>query len=143
MLFIVVFLSVITLGSFIWTIIQIVKPEWFYKAEKEANIKKKRPWWYLMLGVVGLIILMVLWIQSFKLKFVSVWILTAVFSLGSIKALGMVFFYDKFSGGVTKLVGKMQSSKRTYATIVISRAILTICLLVATLYFGGFFGVVK
>lgn len=143
MLYIVVFLSAITFGSFIWTVIQILKPEWFYKAENEANLKRKRPWWYLVLGIVGLLILILLWIQAFKLELVSVWILTVVFSLGSIKAFGMVFFYDQFSGGVTKLVGKMQSSKRTYATIVISRGILTICSLLAALYFGGFFGVVK
>jgi hypothetical protein len=143
MLFIAGFLSVMTFGSFLWTVIQIVKPEWFYRAENEANLKRKRPWWYLLLGVAGLLILIALWIQAFKLELVSVWILCLVFSLGSIKALGMVFFYDKFSGGVTKLVGKMQSSKRTYATIVISRGALTICLLLASLYFGGIFGAVK
>jgi len=50
-----------------------------------------------VLGIAGLIVLIVLWIQAFKLDFVSVWILTVLFSLGSIKALGMVFFYDQFS----------------------------------------------
>jgi hypothetical protein len=57
--------------------------------------------------------------------------------------LPRTFSAASFSGSVTKLVGKMQSSKRTYATIVISRGILTICSLLAALYFGGLFGVVK
>jgi hypothetical protein len=143
MLFIISFLSVISLGSFIWTVIQIVKPEWFYKAEDEANLKRKRPWWYLMFGVMGLFVLIILWIQALRLQLVSVWIVTVLFSLGSVKAFGMVFFYEKFSGGVTKVVDKMQTSKSTYTTIVISRGILTILTLLGALYFAGVFGVVK
>lgn len=41
MWFIIVFLGCVTLGSVGWTIVQIAKPEWFFAAEKEANLKKK------------------------------------------------------------------------------------------------------
>lgn len=143
MLFIVIFLSLITLGSFIWTVIQIIKPEWFYRAEQEANLKRKRPWWYLMLGIAGLVMLFILWYQAFQLKLISVWILTAIFTLGSVKGLGMVFFYNKFSGGVTTLISKMQASKRTYAIIVISRGLLSLISFMATLYFAGMLGSIR
>lgn len=143
MLFIIFFLSLITLGSLIWTVIQIVKPEWFYKAEYEANLKRKRPWWYLMFGVVGLMMLIILWMQALKLQLISVWIFTIVCTIGSAKGLGMVFFYQRFSGGVTKLIGKMQASKKTYVTIVVSRGILTLSSLLAVLYFAGVFGKIR
>jgi type VI protein secretion system component VasF len=135
MQFIVFFLSVATLGSFVWTVIQIIKPDWFYRAEEEANLKRQRPWWYLLGGVLGLCVIGYIWIQAFELRLVSVWILTAVFTLGSVKPLGMVFFYERFSEEASKLVIKMQDSKKMYWTIVLSRGILTGVLLVTTLYF--------
>lgn len=137
--FIIIILGLLTAGSLVWTMIHLVKPELFFKAE-EANTKGKRPAWYLLGGIVGLVVLIALWIQAFSLQMVSVWILTGVFTLGSLKAFGIVFFYDKFSNGVTKLVSTVQKNKKAYWTMVVSRAVLFFALCLATLYFAGFFG---
>ncbi|NHB67169.1 hypothetical protein [Perlabentimonas gracilis] len=137
--FIIITLGSLALGSLAWTVIQIVKPELFFKAE-EANTKGKRPAWYLIGGIIGLAILITLWIQAFSLQMVSVWILTGVFTLGSLKAFGIVFFYEKFSSGVTKLVSTVQKDRKAYWTMVLSRAALCIVLCLATLYFAEYFG---
>ena len=137
--FIVITLGSLAAGSLVWTIIQLVKPELFFKAE-EANTKGKRPVWYLIGGILGLVVLIFLWIQAFSLQLVSVWILTVVFTLGSLKAFGIVFFYEKFSTGVTKLVSTVQKDKKAYWTMVVSRAVLFLVLCLATLYFAGYFG---
>ncbi|WBW95688.1 hypothetical protein [Oceanirhabdus sp. W0125-5] len=117
-------------------------PKLFFKAEEEANLKRKRPAWYLWCGIIGLIILVILWVEAFRLQLVSVWILTAIFTLGSLKAIGIVFFYEKFSGGVSKLVGNMQVNKKSYWTMVATRAVLFLVLSFATLYFAGYFGTI-
>ena len=135
MLFIILLLAFISIGSFIWSVIQIIKPEWFYLAENEANIKRKRPWWYLASGILGLVVLLVLWMQAFALKLNAVWIFTAVFTLGSLKPLGMVFFYEKFSEKASSIVHKMQDSKKTYTTVVALRLIISIVSLATMLYF--------
>lgn len=143
MLFIIFFLSIATLGSLAWTIIQIVKPEWFFAAEKEANLKRKRPVWYLIGGILGLVVLVVLWVVALRLQLTAVWILTAVLTLGSVKPLGMVFFYDKFSEQASKLVNNMKDSRKAYGVIVLSRGMLSVVLFLATLYFLGTFGPVR
>ncbi len=140
MLFIILLLAFISIGSFIWSVIQIIKPEWFYLAENEANIKRKRPWWYLASGILGLIVLLVLWMQAFALKLNAVWIFTAVFTLGSLKPLGMVFFYEKFSEKASIAVTQMQKSKKTYNAVVVSRLLLSLIAFIAILYFTGVFG---
>jgi len=109
--FIVITLGLLATGSLVWTIIQLVKPELFFKAE-EANTERKRPAWYLLGGILGLVVLAALWVQAFRLQLVSVWILTAVFTLGSLKAFGIVFFYEKFSKDVSKLVITVQKNRR-------------------------------
>lgn len=140
--FIVITLGLLATGTLVWTIIQIVKPELFFKAE-EANTKRKRPAWYLLGGILGLVVLAILWIQAFRLQLVSVWILTAVFTLGSLKAFGIVFFYEKFSTGVTKIVSTVQKNKKAWWTMVASRAVLFVILGLATSYFAGYFGSVR
>jgi len=143
MWFIVTFLVFVTLGSASWTIIQLVKPEWFFAAEKEANLKKERPVWYLWGGILGIISIVMIWVYAIRLQLTSVWILTAILTLGSIKPLGMVFFYEKFSEKASKIVTQMNESKKTYYTVVIVRGLLSIVLLFVTLYFGGIFGEVS
>ncbi len=138
--FIVILLSILAIGSLVWTIIQIVNPDLFFKAEEEANIKRKRPVWYLLGGILGLVILIILWIQAFRLQLLSVWILTVFFTLGSLKAFGIVFFYEKFSNGVTKMVSEVQKNKKAYWTMVVSRAVLFLIFCLASLYFSGYFG---
>lgn len=140
--FIVITLGLLATGTLVWTIIQLVKPELFFKAE-EANTKRKRPAWYLLGGILGLVVLAILWIQAFRLQLVSVWILTAVFTLGSLKAFGIVFFYEKFSTGVTKIVSTVQKNKKAWWTMVASRAVLFVILGLATSYFAGYFGSVR
>jgi hypothetical protein len=137
--FIIITLGSLAAGSLAWTIIQLVKPELFFKAE-EANTKGERPAWYLLGGILGLLVLIILWIQAFSLQLVSVWILTGVFTLGSLKAFGIVFFYQKFSTEVTKLVSSVQEDRKAYWTMVVSRAVLFLTLCLATLYFAGYFG---
>jgi hypothetical protein len=137
--FIIITLGSLALGSLVWTTIQLIKPELFFKAE-EANTKGKRPVWYLIGGIIGLVVLITLWIQAFSLQLISVWILTAVFTLGSLKAFGIVFFYQKFSTEVTKLVSTVQKDKKAYWTMVVSRAFVFIILSITTLYFAGYFG---
>ncbi len=137
--FIIILLSLMAAGSLGWTIVHLVKPEYFFKAE-EANTKRKRPAWYLLGGIIGLVVLIVLWVQAFSLQMVSVWILAGVFTLGSLKAFGIVFFYDKFSIGVTKLVTTVQKNKKAYWAMVVSRAVLFLVLCIAFLYFAGYFG---
>jgi len=143
MLFIIVFLALITLGSFGWTIVQIAKPEWFFAVENEANLKKERPGWYFGGGVLGIISIIIIWFYAIRLQLTSVWIFTAILTLGSIKPLGMVFFYEKFSDKASKIVTQMNDSKKTYYTVVILRGVLSLVLLFVTLYFGGFFGEVR
>jgi hypothetical protein len=140
MLFIIGFLSLIAFGSLIWTIIQIVKPEWFYKAEQEANIKKVRPWWYLVLAVVGLVCVIIIWVNAIQLKLISVWIFTVILTLGSVKGIGIVFFYDKFSSGVTTYIGNIKENKKAYMQLVIGRGVLTVVAALSALYFAGVFG---
>jgi hypothetical protein len=137
--FIIITLGSLALGSLVWTTIQLIKPELFFKAE-EANTKGKRPVWYLIGGIIGLVVLITLWIQAFSLQLISVWILTAVFTLGSLKAFGIVFFYQKFSTEVTKLVSTVQKDKKAYWTMVVSRAFVFIILSITALYFAGYFG---
>jgi hypothetical protein len=140
MIFIIGLLSVIAIGSFAWTIIQIAKPEWFYKAEYEANIKKERPWWYFILAVIGLVWIVVIWINAIQLKLISVWIFTAILTLGSVKGIGIVFFYDKFSSGVTTFIGNIKEDKKAYRKLVLGRAVLTVAAALGALYFAGVFG---
>lgn len=137
------FLILATLGSVGWTVVQAVKPEWFFAAENEANLKRKRPVWYLVGGILGILLLIMIWVQALQLRLTSVWILTAVLTLGSVKPLGMVFFYEKFSEQASKLVNGMKDSKKAYRTIVVSRGVLSVVLLVTTLYFLGVFGQVR
>lgn len=139
---IVYLLFLLSALSLVWTIIQVIKPEWFYKAEEEANLKRKRPVWYFLGGVLGLTIVVWLWVLALQFKLISVWILTIVFTLGSLKAVGMVFFYDKFSGGVTKAVDKMKESQKTYRMVIVSRGVLSVLLGLSASYFAGWFGVV-
>ncbi len=139
MVFIIAFLSFITMGSMIWTIIQILKPEWFFKAENEANLKRQRPKWYLIAGIAGLVSIIIIWGQAFQLGLTSVWILTGILTFTSLKPLGMVFFYEKFSGEVSELVVKMNQSKKAYWTVVSLRGVLSLVLLFTTLYFIGVF----
>jgi hypothetical protein len=140
--FIVITLGALATGSLVWTIIQLVKPELFFKAE-EANTERKRPAWYLLGGILGLVVLAALWVQAFRLQLVSVWILTAVFTLGSLKAFGIVFFYEKFSKDVSKLVSTVQKNRKAWYTLVLSRAVLFVILGLATSYFAGYFGSVR
>lgn len=140
MLFIIGLLSVIAIGSLVWTIIQIAKPEWFYKAEYEANIKKVRPWWYFILAVIGLVCIVIVWINAIQLKLISVWIFTVILILGSVKGIGIVFFYDKFSSGVATFIGNIKENKKAYRKLVMGRAILTIIACLAAFYFAGAFG---
>lgn len=140
---ILMFLILATVGSVIWTVVQVIKPEWFFAAENEANLKRKRPVWYLVGGILGILLLIVVWIQALQLQLTSVWILTGVLTLGSVKPLGMVFFYEKFSEQASKLVNKMNDSKKAYGAIVASRAVLSVVLLATTLYFLGVFGQVR
>ncbi len=137
--FIIITLGSLALGSLVWTTIQLIKPELFFKAE-EANTMGKRPLWYLIGGIIGLVVLITFWIQAFILQLISVWILTAVFTLGSLKAFGIVFFYQKFSTEVTKLVSTVQKDKKAYWTMVVSRAFVFIILSITALYFAGYFG---
>ena len=133
-------LLVLALGIFGWTVIQAWKPAWFYAAEESANLKRTRPRWYLVAGILGLVSNVLVWYQAITLKLTSVWILAVVISLGSIKSLGMVFFYDQFSEKVSGLVGRMNESKTLYRRVVISRGLLSVLLLLATAYFWGYFG---
>ena len=139
MLFIIVLLAIISIGSFTWSVIQIINPEWFYLAENEANIKRKRPWWYLASGILGIVVLSVLWMQAFVLKLNSVWILTAVFTLGSLKPIGMVFFYEIFSRKATSLIYQMRDSKKTYNTVVTLRLLLSFVALATMFFFINLF----
>ena len=139
MLFIIVLLAIISIGSFTWSVIQIINPEWFYLAENEANIKRKRPWWYLASGILGIVVLSVLWMQAFVLKLNSVWILTAVFTLGSLKPIGMVFFYEIFSRKATSLIYQMRDSKKTYNTVVALRLLLSFVALATMFFFINLF----
>lgn len=91
-------------------------------------------------GILGIISIIIIWFYAIRLQFTSVCILTAILTLGSVKPLGMVFFYEKFSDKASKLVTQMNESKKTYYTIVIVRGILSIVLLFITLYFLGIFG---
>lgn len=143
MAFIVFFLSALALGSFVWTVIQVIKPDLFFKAEQEANLNRKRPRWYLFAGLTGIFLLMVLWWISLSERRISLWFLTGFFTIGALKPLGIVFFYDRFSQSVTKLVTSMKKSKAAYQKIVISRAILTVVLSASALYFAGMFGPVR
>lgn len=142
MLFIQLLLASLAIGSILWSIIQIIKPELFFQAEQAANVNRVRPTWYLVGGVIGLICLVLLWIVALSQQKTSVWILTGLFTVGSLKPLGIVFFYDKFSSQVSGLVSKMETSKVTNTTIILSRIVLSIILTVATLYFMGVFGAV-
>lgn len=143
MQFVITLLIMLAVGSGAWTLIQIIRPEWFYKAEEKANINRIRPKWYLLGGITGIICIIILWVQAFQLKLTSVWILTAIMTFGAIKPLGIVFFYDKFSGEMAVLVQKMQASKSTYWAIVASRGVLSIILSVAAMYFMGKFGTLQ
>jgi len=143
MTFIVVLLGILATGTFIWTVIQIIQPHLFYKAEEEANMKQKRPLWYLVGGIVGIFSLVILWILSFRLQMVSVWIMTVLFTLGSVKAFGIVFFYKRFSGSVSNIVNSVQRNKKAYVAMVLSRAFLFLILLFAALYFAGCFVTIR
>lgn len=143
MVFVIGMLSLLALGSAAWTVIQIVKPEAFFKAEEAANLKRVRPKWYLAGGVVGIICIAVLWTQAARLGLRSVWILTAVMTLGALKPLGMVFFYEKFSGGASQVVDAVRGSKSAYLAMTASRGVLSLALAAAALYSAGVFGPVR
>lgn len=135
MWFVILLLSVLSVGSIAWTLIQIVKPELFFAAENEANLKRVRPKWYLAGGVIGIIAILFLWFNAFQLKLKPVWIFTAIFSLGAVKPIGMVFFYDAFSEKASKVVNKMSTSKKVYWMTVVMRAILSGIMVLTTIYF--------
>lgn len=135
MWFVILLLSVLSVGSIAWTLIQIVKPELFFAAENEANLKRVRPKWYLAGGVIGIIAILFLWFNAFQLKVKPVWIFTAIFSLGAVKPIGMVFFYDAFSEKASKVVNKMSTSKKVYWMTVVMRAILSGIMVLTTIYF--------
>lgn len=135
MWFVILLLSVLSVGSIAWTLIQIVKPELFFAAENEANLKRIRPKWYLAGGVIGIIAILFLWFNAFQLKLKPVWIFTAIFSLGAVKPIGMVFFYDAFSEKASKVVNKMSTSKKVYWMTVVMRAILSGIMVLTTIYF--------
>lgn len=135
MWFVILLLSVLSVGSIAWTLIQIVKPELFFAAENEANLKRVRPKWYLAGGVIGIIAILFSWFNAFQLKLKPVWIFTAIFSLGAVKPIGMVFFYDAFSEKASKVVNKMSTSKKVYWMTVVMRAILSGIMVLTTIYF--------
>lgn len=135
MWFVILLLSVLSVGSIAWTLIQIVKPELFFAAENEANLKRVRPKWYLAGGVIGIIAIVFLWFNAFQLKLKPVWIFTAIFSLGAVKPIGMVFFYDAFSEKASKVVNTMSTSKKVYWMTVVMRAILSGIMVLTTIYF--------
>lgn len=135
MWFVILLLSVLSVGSIAWTLIQIVKPELFFAAENEANLKRIRPKWYLAGGVIGIIAILFLWFNAFQLKLKPVWIFTAIFSLGAVKPIGMVFFYDAFSEKASKVVNKMSTSKKVYWMTVVMRAILSGIMVLTMIYF--------
>ncbi len=135
MWFIIGLLGALSLGSTVWTIIQVLKPELFFAAETEANLKRERPKWYFYAGIAGLIAILIVWYFAFQLKIRSVWILAFLLTLGSAKPIGMVFFYEQFSEKASALVNKMKDSKKTYWTGVVMRAIMSIILWIATIYF--------
>lgn len=136
-------LAALALGSLIWTVIQIVRPAVFFRAEYEANLKRERPWWYLAGGVIWLGVLVLLWVQAIQLRLISVWIVTGLLTLGSVKALGVVFFYQRFSGAVTTVVTNMAASRKAYVTTVVMRGTLSLVLGLMACYFGGVFGPVQ
>lgn len=138
MWFIISLLSFLTLGSFVWTVIQIIKPELFFAAENEANLMRVRPKWYLYGGVAGIIAILLVWYYAFQLQIKQVWILSVLLTIGSLKPIGMVFFYDKFSEKASFVVNKMKSSPKIYWIGVTMRAILCIILSIATFYFYNF-----
>lgn len=140
MVFIIGMLALLSFGSAAWTVIQIIKPAAFFKAEEEANLKLVRPTWYLAAGIAGLVCIAVLWTQAARLGLRSVWILTALMTLGALKPLGMVFFYEKFSGGASKVVNAVRASKSAYLAMTASRGVLSLALAAAALYFAGAFG---
>lgn len=135
MWFIISLLAVLSVGSVTWTIIQVIKPELFFAAESEANLKGIRPKWYFYGGVIGILSIALVWFYAFQLQITPVWILAVVLTIGSLKPIGMVFFYDQFSKKASAVVHKMQSSKMTYWLGVVLRAILSIILVITTIYF--------
>ena len=136
-------LALLAAGSLVWTIIQIVRPELFFRAENEANLKRKRPWWYLTGGIVWLAVLVLIWVQALQLRLTSVWVVTGLLTLGSLKAIGVVFAYDRFSGGVTAVVNTMATSRKAYAATVAGRAALSLLLGALACYLAGLFGPVR
>lgn len=143
MYLIVGLLSALAAGSLAWTLIQIFRPELFFRAEEAANLNGRRPWWYMAGGIAMLIVLVLVWVQAFQLRLVSVWIVTGLMTLGGVKALGIVFFYQRFSSGVTVLVNRMAESRATYVTTVLTRGALSVALSLLALYFAGYFGPVR
>lgn len=137
MWFIILFLMALSLGSIVWTIIQIIKPELFFAAENEANLKRVRPKWYLYGGILGIVSILFVWFNAFQLQLKPVWIFTAVLTLGSIKPIGMVFFYEKFSEKASTVVNKMNESKKIYWLTILMRAILSTVLVATTIYFAN------
>lgn len=135
MWFVVLLLSVLSVGSLVWTIIQVVKPELFFAAENEANLKRVRPKWYLAGGIIGILSIVFLWFNAFQLQLKPVWIFTTIFTLGAFKPIGMVFFYDAFSEKASKVVNKMSTSKKVYWMTVVMRAVLSGILIYSTVYF--------
>lgn len=135
MWFIISLLVLLSMGSIAWTLIQILRPDLFFAAENEANLKRVRPKWYLFGGLVGIASILFVWFNAIQLQLKPVWIFTVILTLGAIKPIGMVFFYDTFSEKASKLVNKMNDSKKVYWLSVIARTFLSIIMVLTTIYF--------
>lgn len=72
---------------------------------------KKRPWWILVVGFIGLFLLALTWYKHFTLSIDYSIILTILFSLTAIKAIIFLFKYDDFQKWVEKMINKEKGRK--------------------------------
>lgn len=88
---------------FIWAAIAILsrvamaimKEKW--SVWEENNVyKEKRPWWVIVVAILGLITIAAIWIVYIQLKIPYGWVLATLITLTAIKILTLLFHYDNF-----------------------------------------------
>ncbi len=81
---------------------------------------KKRPWWVVPVGIVGLLLVAVTWYMELTTDLTYSLVISILFSLTAIKAVLFVFNYEKFQQWVEALNSKEKSKSILFIDLAVA-----------------------
>jgi hypothetical protein len=125
--------------GFIFGLAAVLKPFYMHLLPWDENsfiekfYSEKRPPYIVVIALLGLVLIALTWYLHFTLGIENSIYLTVLFSLTAIKALVLLFDYQKFQRTVAAMLRKNRG--RGIVLVDIGAAVVGLIILTATLYF--------